>query len=288
MKRTLAILIALFLLLTSFAAVADDDENTGILGNSYDFDNISAKLVACHVEQIEGISYLYVEFEFVNNGKSATTFENNAWIYISQNEEECYIAYEDLPNINMMDSCRAGATNTYTSAYILNDLTTEAIIEIYPMSQFINPVDKIYYHVDIADLSTGISDSEVKDSNPLPENESVELNITELQHGTLLDVKINNFSKIIVIKAKIGPSYSNKATVDQNYYNIEYLVNHYDLSAFKEVQYWAVADMTDGSESKVISFTVSQDVLQKLKSSKIAANLLGNYVTDLWILPSLR
>lgn len=45
--------------------------------------------------------------------------------------------------------------------------------------------------------------------------------------------------------------------------------------------------MTDGSESKVISFTVPKDLIDKIKSGSVLPIELGDYVTDLWILPSL-
>ena len=45
--------------------------------------------------------------------------------------------------------------------------------------------------------------------------------------------------------------------------------------------------MTDGSESKVISFTVDSDLIQKIKTSAVVAIQMGDYVSDLYILPSL-
>ena len=46
--------------------------------------------------------------------------------------------------------------------------------------------------------------------------------------------------------------------------------------------------MTDGSEAKVISFTVPKKVISAIANAKISASDLGDYVEDLWILPSLR
>ena len=54
-----------------------------------------------------------------------------------------------------------------------------------------------------------------------------------------------------------------------------------------ELQYWAVADMSDGSEGKVISFTVPADIAEKVASGDVVATQLPDLVTDLWILPSL-
>ncbi|MBP0974361.1 MAG: zinc ribbon domain-containing protein [Oscillospiraceae bacterium] len=108
-----------------------------------------------------------------------------------------------------------------------------------------------------------------------------------IRFGDLLD--LTETSTYVVIKAKIRPSYSNQATIRQNYFNIEKLVQDYGYDKYQEIQYWAVADMQDGSEAKVISFTVPKSTIDGLKSETIPANLLGDegYVTDLWILPSL-
>ena len=111
-----------------------------------------------------------------------------------------------------------------------------------------------------------------------------------LRYGTLLSVTKNEFDKIVVIKAKIRPSFSNRATITQNFFNIEYIAQKGWFSDYKELQYWAVADMTDGSERKVIAFTVSQETLQLLAEGKIPANVLDSYgyITMEFLLPSLR
>lgn len=106
-----------------------------------------------------------------------------------------------------------------------------------------------------------------------------------LLYGTLLEKRA--IGDNLTIKAKIEPSYSNKATIDQNYYNIEDIIKKQDGTRFSHIDYWAVADMTDGSEQKVISFTLSGDTIQKIADSQIVANQMGTYVDDLFILPSL-
>lgn len=111
----------------------------------------------------------------------------------------------------------------------------------------------------------------------------------ELKFGELLDVTINSIDNIAVIKAKIQPSYSNSATIHQNYYSVCDLIQNHGFDQYKEVQYWAVADMTDGSEQKVISFTVDADLMALITSdSGFAENTLGEYDIDLWIHPSLE
>ena len=91
----------------------------------------------------------------------------------------------------------------------------------------------------------------------------------------------------LIIKAKITPSYSNRATINQNYFNIENLIRDQGATDYSEIQYWAIADMSDGSEGKVISFTVDKNIMDAVADQRIVANQLGDYVSDLWVLPSL-
>ena len=109
---------------------------------------------------------------------------------------------------------------------------------------------------------------------------------TKLSHGELLDLTSND--GLTVIKAKIEPSYSNEATIEQNYFNVEQYIKDNNRDDVEELQYWAVADMTSGKESKVISFSVSKELISQVKDGKVVANQLGEHVSDLWILPSLR
>jgi flagellar basal body-associated protein FliL len=110
-----------------------------------------------------------------------------------------------------------------------------------------------------------------------------------LEHGELLEANTNEIDgqNVLVVKAKIASSYDNGATINQNYYNVEDLIQSQGCDEFDEIQYWAVADMSDGSEQKVVSFTVDADLIQQIADKKVVANQLGDYVTDLWILPSL-
>lgn len=151
-KRLACILLTMVLILVSVMAFADEGV-TGVLGESYDFDDISAKLVAYHVEEIEGSNYIYVEFEFTNNGSAPLAFENAAWVLVTQEDEECYIHSTELPNIKLIDPCRPGMTETYINAYELNDTKTEVVIYVYPASQMLagwgNRKGEVFYHVDI-------------------------------------------------------------------------------------------------------------------------------------------
>ncbi len=106
----------------------------------------------------------------------------------------------------------------------------------------------------------------------------------KLNTGEILDVNENDDA--LIIKAKINSQATNKLTINQNYHNAVSIIKS-GGDKFKEIQYWAVADMRDGSEGKVISFTVPENVIQGIANGNIVATQLPDLVTDLWILPSL-
>ena len=93
---------------------------------------------------------------------------------------------------------------------------------------------------------------------------------------------------ICVLKYKITSSATKKMTVNQNYYTVVNFIKDGGGDQYDEIQYGAVADMQDGSESKVISFTVSKDLIEKIKDGTVLPTKMGDYVDELWLLPSLR
>lgn len=121
-------------------------------------------------------------------------------------------------------------------------------------------------------------------SKPTEETTS-KANISKLRFGKLISSTVNG--KVLVVKAKISPSFSNKTTIDQNGYNIEDIILNQGGDSFDEIQYWAVADMNDGSESKVISFTVPKNQINAIRNKQIVGNQIVDKATDVWILPSL-
>ena len=104
--------------------------------------------------------------------------------------------------------------------------------------------------------------------------------------GTFIEGNISQ--NILVVKFKIQSSTSNKATIHQNGYNIEDMILNQGADKYNEIQYWAVADMEDGSESKVISFTVDKDLITKIKNQQVVGNQIVDCAKDVWILPSLK
>lgn len=92
----------------------------------------------------------------------------------------------------------------------------------------------------------------------------------------------------VVIKAKIKPGVDKESTIRKNYHNVCDLITKNGFDACSEIQYWAVADMTNGEESKVIQFTVDKNTIENIKNEKIFATQLEDYVDGLFIHPSLR
>lgn len=135
------------------------------------------------------------------------------------------------------------------------------------------------------DKSKKIEETKIEESSG-EINKNSEGNISKLKFGELLDVNIND--KILIIKAKISPSYNNKATIKQNGFNVEDIILNQGGDLFDEIQYWAVADMTNGDESKVISFTLTKDQINAVKNKQLLGNQIVDQANDVWILPSLR
>lgn len=131
-----------------------------------------------------------------------------------------------------------------------------------------------------SNVSQSSTNSNTESKAPTP------VNFT-LNTGKLLDVTVTD-DNVLVIKAKISSLLSNKQTINQNYHNVEDIIRNQGGNKYSEIQYWAVADMADGSEGKVISFTVPKDLIESTAKGYTVAIQYPDLVTDLWILPSLR
>ena len=118
------------------------------------------------------------------------------------------------------------------------------------------------------------------------ENGASDTSEIQLHYGDLLSTTVNGTT--IVLKAKITSSLTKKMTVDSCFYDVYDAVEKYGLDQYDELQYWAVADMTDGSEQKVISFTVPHDTLEKIANGSIVEGQLQSYSTDVWLSPALQ
>ena len=118
------------------------------------------------------------------------------------------------------------------------------------------------------------------------ENGASDTSEIQLHYGDLLSTTVNGTT--IVLKAKITSSLTKKMTIASCFYDVYDAVEKYGLDQYDELQYWAVADMTDGSEQKVISFTVPHDTLEKIANESIVEGQLQSYSTDVWLSPALQ
>lgn len=107
----------------------------------------------------------------------------------------------------------------------------------------------------------------------------------DIKYGKLLSVTdARDANGPVSVRVKVDSGLTNKMTIDQNYHNAVDLITNrgYDNC---DLRYFAVMDRTDGSEGKIMSFTVPASVVDKIADGKIVAIQLPNYVTDLWIHP---
>lgn len=105
-----------------------------------------------------------------------------------------------------------------------------------------------------------------------------------IPHGELLSVQTSGDT--LTLKAKITALYSNKNTVNQNYFNVESIIKN-GGDQYSKIQYSAVFKSNSGEEVKAISFTLTSDTIELIKNGSIAATQIGDYAYDLYVLPSL-
>lgn len=115
---------------------------------------------------------------------------------------------------------------------------------------------------------------------------SLDSKVYTLPYGTFLDIQSSGST--VVVKAEITSSLTNALTIEQNYFNACDLIRNQGLDIYDEVQYWAVHEMSDGTKSKVVSFTVPKDVIDLIVTTNFPDASLGSYVKDLWIHPALK
>lgn len=125
---------------------------------------------------------------------------------------------------------------------------------------------------------------------PAQEEPAEESKDSRISYGEVLDQTENTVDgkTVCVLKVKIEPSLTKTMTVDQNYHNVVKFITEGGGDKYDSIDYWAVADMQDGSESKAVSFTVPKETIEKVKDGSLVAIQLKDQVDDLYILPSLQ
>ena len=123
-------------------------------------------------------------------------------------------------------------------------------------------------------------------SEPTAFAQEIDTGTLRLTHGDLQSVTQNGDK--VIIKAKITSNLTNDMTVKQNYMAVADLIRLNGFNTAGEIEYWAVADMTDGTESKVVQFTLDKTTIDGIYNETILSTDVGDYASDVWIHPSLQ
>lgn len=110
----------------------------------------------------------------------------------------------------------------------------------------------------------------------------------DIAYGKLLSVTdARDINGTVSVRVKINSNLTNKMTIEQNYYNAVDLISNRGYNNC-ELKYFAVMNRTDGSEGKIMSFTVPSAIVDMIASKEIVAIQLPDCVTELWIHPQLQ
>lgn len=114
--------------------------------------------------------------------------------------------------------------------------------------------------------------------------------IAEHKCGMFGDVEsiVDYWDGMCVVSVLIEPSYNDKATVNQNFHNVESLILDGGGDRFREIQYYAFVTDASGDRVKAVSFSLDSDLIQRIKNREVFAIDMGNYVDDLWEHGQLR
>ena len=112
----------------------------------------------------------------------------------------------------------------------------------------------------------------------------------KLDHGELIRVTESKTDEGLraLVEAKIKYSIDNELTIEQNYYNVQYLIQDDGFDKYDAIRYQAVGDMSDGTEQVWVAFNMSKDLISKVKAGKIEGFYIGDNVDDLYINYVLR
>lgn len=112
----------------------------------------------------------------------------------------------------------------------------------------------------------------------------------DVKHGELLSLIDGTSSgrqaeEICVLKVKQKDISTALTIQNQAFDNVINFIKK-DGSKYNEIQYWAVADI-NGTESKVISFTLNKDLISKINNNEIKLSDMKENVSDFWIYPNI-
>lgn len=123
----------------------------------------------------------------------------------------------------------------------------------------------------------------------VPTSEPTTNEFPALEFGSVLDLIETPYNDrvITVIKVKVNQSYNGAATIRQNYYNIEDLIENKGFDKCDELQYWAVTE-NNGEDVKIFSCDLSKSTIEGIALGNINGERIAEYVDNLWTHPGLQ
>lgn len=216
--------------------------------------------------------------DYVNNIKDYITAIRYE---ISKDNMTVEIAYEYKTGIYSIDTREETADRIYYNYYTYYPTEDKIVLKYGFDSEISNTEDYDSLESNKKDtVQNKYSNEEIKT------NSNNKLNIYSVKHGELLDVYQDE--GLVIIKTKIDYAYSKKSTINQNGFNIEHIIEDNNMENIDEIQYWAVADMGNGYDEKVVSFTMDKNLINKVKNGSVAGAYIVDEASDVWIHTSLR
>ncbi len=108
----------------------------------------------------------------------------------------------------------------------------------------------------------------------------------EVPYGEVRNVAVNGAD--VSLEVKISSLASNEQTIEQNYYNVCDFIRKYAKTDYDVISYDAFTDTAEGDETNAVSFDLSGDIITTIATQDFPDNTLGDYVENLYILPSLQ
>lgn len=135
-----------------------------------------------------------------------------------------------------------------------------------------------------ASLMVGCSTTEqaVDDAKQAVEQNSLSLNA---QFGKVIEVNENNRVLVVKVEMENGTSGDGVEMVKRAFSNAYHFTEQLDLSKYDELQYWGTVQLTDGTTSKEVSFSIKSDGLKQMSDLTREwkdMNQMAPIVLDFW------
>lgn len=115
---------------------------------------------------------------------------------------------------------------------------------------------------------------------------TVNLNIG-IKNGEVLEIKESEDEQTLSIKVKIKEQDKSEDTINQNLDNIQTIIESVNTDKYKNLYYYAVADICNKKDIPIISLTLSKNDIENLKGGVYEYKQALALADDLWIYPTL-